>query len=75
MSQVIRARVTDELYDLLEKLSKSQGKSLSKFAAELLQNSIKQEMKDTQLLNKLIQKIESLSEPQPAKPQNSTLSE
>ncbi|GLI53353.1 hypothetical protein [Thermodesulfovibrio yellowstonii] len=63
MSKVIRTRISDELYGLLERLAKSNAKSLSRFTAELLQNAVKQDMKDSSLLSKLIQKIESLSEP------------
>lgn len=64
MSKVIRVRITDELYESLEKLSKIQNKSISRLTAELLQSALKNEMKDAQLLNRMIQKIESLESQQ-----------
>lgn len=65
MSKVLRVRIANDTYDLLESLAKTSGKSLSRLSAELLHSAVKQELKDTALLNKLIQKIENLSsEPQ-----------
>jgi len=64
MSKVLRIRIANDTYDLLESLAKTSGKSLSRLSAELLHSAVKQELKDTALLNKLIQKIENLSEPQ-----------
>lgn len=60
MSKVIRTRITDELYESLQKLSKIQNKSISRLTAELLQSALRNEMKDAQLLNRLIQRIESI---------------
>lgn len=65
MAKFIRIYMSESDYDLLSRVAKSAGKGISSFARELLLNSLKQEMKDTQLLNRLIQKIENLSEPQP----------
>lgn len=65
MGKRLRIFLGESDYDLLEKLSKASGKSLSQFTRELLQNSLKQEMRDMQLLKRLIQKIEHLQEQQP----------
>ncbi|MCS7214960.1 MAG: hypothetical protein NZ826_02250 [Thermodesulfovibrio sp.] len=64
MGKRIRLFLDENDYDLLERLAKVSGKSISQFAREILLSGLKQEMKDTQLLNRLIQKPESLSEPQ-----------
>ncbi|MEM3484365.1 MAG: hypothetical protein QXQ64_02970 [Candidatus Bathyarchaeia archaeon] len=63
MSKVIRARISDGLYDSLERLARATKKSLSRLVAELLQTALKEESKDTALLSKLVQKIESLQAP------------
>lgn len=65
MGKRLRIFLNENDYELLERLARTQGKSLSQFARELLLNSVKQELRDAALLSKLIQKIESLSEPQP----------
>lgn len=65
MGKRLRIFLNENDYELLERLAKTSGKSLSQFARELLFSAVKQELKDTALLSKLIQKIESLSESQP----------
>lgn len=60
MSQLIRARVSNELYETLVKLSKATGKSLSKTVSELLQQAVKQDMSQATLFSKLLAKLESM---------------
>jgi len=64
MAKYIRVYLSESDYDLLSRIAKSSGKGISTFAREVLVNSVKQEIKETSLLNQLIQKIEKLSEPQ-----------
>ncbi|MEJ5226842.1 ribbon-helix-helix protein, CopG family [Thermodesulfovibrio sp.] len=75
MKRILGIRLDIDEYERLEKLAKASGKNISQYAREILQNGLRQELKDTQLLNRLIQKIESLSELQPSNPQNSKISE
>lgn len=60
MSKVLRVRLQDDMYELLEKLARTNNKSLSRFAAELLTQAVKQDMRETSTLNKLLNKLESL---------------
>ncbi len=70
MSQILSIRLKDEVYNLLRTSAKASGKSLSSFASELITQAIKQDMKETTLLSKLLKKLESLSEPQPLNAQS-----
>lgn len=63
MSKVIRLRLSEEDYDLITRTAKISGKGISTFCREMLLQSIKQEMKETAMLAKLLQKLESLQEP------------
>lgn len=68
MGKIIRIRLSESDYEKVAGLAKATGKGISTFAKEILLSGVKQELKDTQLLSKLIQKIESISEPQPQNP-------
>lgn len=61
MGKRIRLYLTEDDYERLQKLAKASNKSLNQFARELLIGAVKQELKDTGLLNRLIQRIENLS--------------
>lgn len=65
MAKYVRIYMSESDYELIERMAKNSGKGISTLAREVLLSGLKQELKDTNLLNKLIQKIESLSEPQP----------
>lgn len=65
MGKIIRIRLSESDYEKVVGIAKATGKGISTFAKEVLLTGIKQELKDTALLNKLIQKIENLSEPEP----------
>lgn len=73
MGKIIRIRLSESDYEKVAGIAKATNKGISTFAKEILLSGVKQELKDTQLLNKLIQKIESISEAQPANPQNSMI--
>lgn len=64
MAKRVRLYISDDEYELLAKTAKVSGKSLNQFARELLLQSLRQELKDTNLLNRLIQKIENLPQQQ-----------
>ncbi|MDI1471542.1 hypothetical protein QI155_03260 [Thermodesulfovibrio sp. 1176] len=65
MAKYVRIYMSESDYELIERIAKNSGKGISTLAREIITNGLKQELKDTALLNKLIQKIESLSESQP----------
>lgn len=65
MGKIIRIRLSESDYEKVAGIAKATNKGISTFAKEILLSGVKQELKDTQLLNRLIQKIENLSEPQP----------
>lgn len=65
MGKIIRIRLSESDYEKVVGIARATGKGISTLAKEILLNGVKQELKDTQLLNRLIQKIENLSEPQP----------
>ncbi|MCS7106330.1 MAG: hypothetical protein NZ942_03370 [Candidatus Aenigmarchaeota archaeon] len=60
MAKYIRIYMSDDEYDLVQKLAKTSKKGLSTFAREMLLSAVKQDIKDTQLLSRLIQKLEKL---------------
>ncbi|MEJ5228322.1 hypothetical protein [Thermodesulfovibrio sp.] len=65
MGKIIRIRLSESDYEKVAGIAKATNKGISTFAKEILLSGVKQELKDTQLLNKLIQKIENLSDSQP----------
>lgn len=65
MGKIIRIRLSESDYEKVAGIARATGKGISTLAKEILLNGVKQELRDTGLLQKLIQKIESLSEPQP----------
>jgi len=60
MKKFIGIRIDENDYDLISRMAKVSGKSFSDFVREVLHNAIRQEMKETSLLERLIKMIESL---------------
>ena len=60
MSKFIGIKMSDGEYERLAKLAKIEGKSFSKFVKDKLKESIQQEMRETNLLERLIRMIENL---------------
>ncbi|MGB9878347.1 MAG: ribbon-helix-helix protein, CopG family [Candidatus Pelagibacter ubique] len=58
MDRIITVRIEDSEYEVLARMAKSQGKALSQLVRELISNGIKQEVKDTMVLSKLIFSLE-----------------
>jgi hypothetical protein len=65
MAKYVRIYMSESDYELIERMAKNSGKGISTLAREILLNGLKQELRDTNLLNRLIQKIENLSDSQP----------
>ena len=60
MKKFIGIRIDENDYDLISRMAKVSGKSFSDFVREVLHNAIRQEMRETNLLERLIKMIESL---------------
>ena len=60
MKKFIGIRIDENDYDLISRMAKVSGKSFSDFVREVLHNAIRQEMRETSLLERLIKMIESL---------------
>jgi predicted DNA-binding protein len=60
MSKFIGIKMSDNEYERLAKLAKIEGKSFSKFVKDKLKDAVMQEMRETNLLEKLIKMIENL---------------
>lgn len=60
MTRQVTIRIDEDEFEFLKKMAKASGKDLSKFIRENLFNSIKQEAKEMNLLNKLITKLEAM---------------
>jgi hypothetical protein len=69
MKKFIGIRIDENDYDLMAKMAKASGKNFSDFVREILHNAIRQEMRETNLLERLIRMIENL---QNFQPQNTT---
>ena len=60
MKKFIGIRIDENDYNLISRMAKVSGKSFSDFVREVLHNAIRQEMRETSLLERLIKMIESL---------------
>jgi len=60
MAKILTVRLKEKEYDQIEKLAKIAGKNTSQFVREKLKESIQQEMRETNLLERLIKMIENL---------------
>jgi len=60
MKKFIGIRIDENDYNLISRMAKVSGKSFSDFVREVLHNAIRQEMKETSLLERLIKMIENL---------------
>jgi len=60
MSKFIGIKMNNDEYERLAKLAKIESKSFSKFVKDKLKESIQQEMRETNLLERLIKMIENL---------------
>jgi len=60
MKKFIGIRIDENDYDLMVKMARASGKNFSDFVREVLHNAIRQEMRETSLLERLIKMIESL---------------
>jgi predicted DNA-binding protein len=60
MSKFIGIKMSDNEYERLAKLAKIENKSFSKFVKDKLKDAVMQEMRETNLLEKLIKMIENL---------------
>jgi uncharacterized protein (DUF1778 family) len=56
----IGIKVDEEEYDMFRRLAKGEGKSLSEFIRSKVKEAVKQEMKEINLLDRLIRLIEEL---------------
>jgi len=56
----LTVRLKEKEYEQIEKLAKLAGKNTSQFVREKLQESIQQEMRETNLLDRLIRMLENL---------------
>jgi len=65
MSKFIGIKMSDNDYERLAKLAKIEGKSFSKFVKDKLKDAVMQEMRETNLLERLIKMIENLQNFQP----------
>jgi predicted DNA-binding protein len=65
MSKFIGIKMSDDEYERLAKLAKIEGKSFSKFVKDKLKDAVQQEMRETNLLERLIKMIENLQNFQP----------
>jgi len=69
MAKITTISFADDEYERLAKLAKIEGKSFSKFVKDKLKDAVMQEMRETNLLERLIKMIENL---QNFQPQNTT---
>jgi len=60
MKKFIGIRIDENDYDLISRMAKVSGKSFSDFVREVLHNAIRQEMRETSLLERLVRMIENL---------------
>ena len=60
MKKFIGIRIDENDYNLISRMAKASGKNFSDFVREVLHNAIRQEMKETSLLERLIKMIENL---------------
>jgi len=60
MKKFIGIRIDENDYNLISRMAKVSGKSFSDFVREVLHNAIRQEMRETSLLERLIKMIENL---------------
>ena len=60
MKKFIGIRIDENDYNLISRMAKVSGKSFSDFVREVLHNAIRQEMRETNLLERLIKMIENL---------------
>jgi len=60
MAKILTVRLKEKEYEQIEKLAKLAGKNTSQFVREKLQESIQQEMRETNLLDRLIRMLENL---------------
>ena len=60
MKKFIGIRIDENDYDLIFRMAKASGKNFSDFVREILHNAIRQEMRETSLLERLIKMIENL---------------
>jgi len=60
MKKFIGIRIDENDYNLISRMAKASGKNFSDFVREVLHNAIRQEMRETNLLERLIKMIESL---------------
>jgi len=60
MKKFIGVRIDENDYDLISRMAKASGKSFSDFVREVLHKAIRQEMRETSLLERLIKMIENL---------------
>ena len=60
MKKFIGIRIDENDYNLISRMAKASGKNFSDFVREVLHNAIRQEMRETSLLERLIKMIENL---------------
>jgi len=60
MKKFIGIRIDENDYNLISRMAKASGKNFSDFVREGLHNAIRQEMRETNLLERLIKMIENL---------------
>jgi len=60
MAKITTISFADNEYERLAKLAKIEGKSFSKFVKDKLKDAVMQEMRETNLLERLIKMIENL---------------
>jgi len=60
MSKVVSVRFENFEFEKLEKMAKLAGKNIAQFVREKIKESIQQEMRETNLLERLIKMIENL---------------
>jgi hypothetical protein len=61
-AKVVSISLSEDEYETYRKLAKLEGKSFSKFVRDKLNEAIRQEMREVNLLNRLIRLIEELPE-------------
>jgi predicted CopG family antitoxin len=60
MAKITTISFADDEYERLAKLAKIEGKSFSKFVKDKLKDAVMQEMRETNLLERLIRMLENL---------------
>jgi len=61
-TKVVSVRFKDDEFDMYRKLARAEDKNFSTFVRDKLRQAIRQEMKEANLLNRLIRLIEELPE-------------